>query len=46
MDRKQFNRINRLISLCVAVLASLVYLLTIEPTTSFWKSRAIITAFT
>ena len=36
MDRKQFNRINRLISLCVAVLASLVYLLTIEPTTSFW----------
>ncbi|MBR0224343.1 MAG: DUF2723 domain-containing protein, partial [Bacteroidales bacterium] len=36
MDKKQFNRINRIISLCVAVLASLVYLLTIEPTTSFW----------
>ena len=36
MDRKQFDRINRIISLCVAVLASLVYLLTIEPTTSFW----------
>ena len=36
MDKTQFNRINRIISLCVAVLASLVYLLTIEPTTSFW----------
>ena len=36
MDKKQFNRINRIISACVAVLASLVYLLTIEPTTSFW----------
>ena len=36
MDKKQFNRINRIISLCVAVLASLVYLATIEPTTSFW----------
>ena len=36
MDKKQFNRINRIISLAVAVLASLVYLLTIEPTTSFW----------
>ena len=36
MDKKQFNRINRIISLCIAVLASLVYLLTIEPTTSFW----------
>ena len=36
MDKKQFNRINRIIALCVAVLASLVYLLTLEPTTSFW----------
>ena len=36
MDKKQFNRINRIVSLCVAVLASVVYLLTIEPTTSFW----------
>ena len=36
MDKKQFNRINRIVSLCVAVLSSLVYLLTIEPTTSFW----------
>ncbi len=36
MDKKQFNRINRIISLCVAILASLVYLVTIEPTTSFW----------
>ncbi|MBR1539270.1 MAG: DUF2723 domain-containing protein [Bacteroidales bacterium] len=36
MDKKQFNRINRIISLFVAVLASTVYLLTIEPTTSFW----------
>ena len=36
MDKKQFTRINRIISLCVAVLASAVYLLTIEPTTSFW----------
>ena len=36
MDKRQFNRINRILSLCVAVLASLVYLMTIEPTTSFW----------
>ena len=36
MDKKQFTRINRIIALCVAVLSSLVYLLTIEPTTSFW----------
>ena len=36
MDKKQFNKINRIISACVAVLASLVYLATIEPTTSFW----------
>ena len=36
MDNKSFVRINRIISACVAVLASLVYLLTIEPTTSFW----------
>ena len=36
MDHTQFRKINRIVSLCVAVLASLVYLLTIEPTTSFW----------
>ena len=36
MNQKLFRRINRIISACVAVLASLVYLLTIEPTTSFW----------
>ena len=36
MDKKQFTKINRIISLCVAVAASLVYLATIEPTTSFW----------
>ena len=36
MDTKQFNKINRIIAACVAVLASLVYLATIEPTTSFW----------
>ena len=36
MDNKQFNKLNRVVSICVAVLASLVYLLTIEPTTSFW----------
>ncbi|MBR6423867.1 MAG: DUF2723 domain-containing protein [Bacteroidales bacterium] len=36
MDKKLFRRINRIISAFVAVLASLVYLLTIEPTTSFW----------
>jgi len=36
MDKTQFNKINRIVSICVAVLASLVYLLTIEPTTSFW----------
>ena len=36
MNQKLFRRINRIVSACVAVLASLVYLLTIEPTTSFW----------
>ena len=36
MEQKQFNKINRIISICVAVLASAVYLATIEPTTSFW----------
>ena len=36
MDKKTFNRINGIVSAFVAVLASLVYLLTIEPTTSFW----------
>ena len=36
MERKQFNKINRLISIVVAVLASAVYLVTIEPTASFW----------
>ncbi len=36
MSHTQFRKINRIVSLCVAVLASLVYLLTIEPTTSFW----------
>ena len=36
MDTKQFNKINRILAACVAVLASLVYLATIEPTTSFW----------
>lgn len=36
MDKKQFNRINRIVSLVVLALSSLVYLLTIEPTTSFW----------
>ena len=36
MDTKLFRRTNRIISAVVAVLASLVYLLTIEPTTSFW----------
>ena len=36
MDKKQFTRINRIVSAFVAVAASLVYLATIEPTTSFW----------
>ncbi|MCR5709637.1 MAG: DUF2723 domain-containing protein [Bacteroidales bacterium] len=36
MEQKQFSKINRIISICVAVLASAVYLATIEPTTSFW----------
>ena len=36
MERKQFNKVNRIVSAFVAVLASLVYLATIEPTTSFW----------
>jgi len=36
MDRKLFDKLNRWISLGVAILASLVYLATMEPTTSFW----------
>ena len=36
MDKKQFTKVNRIVSAVVAVLASLVYLATIEPTTSFW----------
>ena len=36
MDKKQFGKINRVVSICVGALATLVYLLTIEPTTSFW----------
>ena len=36
MDKTLFNKINRIVAICVAVLASLVYLATIEPTTSFW----------
>ena len=36
MDRKLFDKVNRWIALCVAVLSSLVYLATLEPTTSFW----------
>ena len=36
MEKKTFTKVNRWISAAVAVLASLVYLATIEPTTSFW----------
>ena len=36
MERKLFDKINRLIAIIIAVLASGVYLATIEPTASFW----------
>ena len=36
MQKKQFDRINRYISIAVLAIASAVYLATIEPTTSFW----------
>ncbi|MBO4536021.1 MAG: DUF2723 domain-containing protein [Bacteroidales bacterium] len=36
MERKVFDKINRLIAIIIAVLASGVYLATIEPTASFW----------
>ena len=36
MDKKQFNRINLIVSLVVLALSAGVYLSTIEPTTSFW----------
>ena len=36
MDIKKFNFWNRIVSLAVLVVAALTYLLTIEPTASFW----------
>ena len=36
MDRQKFKRLNNLVALVVLALSSLVYLLTIEPTASFW----------
>lgn len=36
MDKKQFSKINHIVSLVVLALSAGVYLSTIEPTTSFW----------
>ena len=36
MEKKLFDRINHIISIVVLAFASVVYLATIEPTTSFW----------
>ena len=36
MDKKQFNLISRIVGLTVFVVATLTYVLTLEPTTSFW----------
>lgn len=36
MDKQKFRRLNNLVSLVVLALSSLVYLLTIEPSASFW----------
>ena len=36
MDKKLFTRTNRIISIIVLALSSIVYLSTIEPTASFW----------
>lgn len=36
MDKKQFNLISRIVGLAVFVVATLTYVLTLEPTTSFW----------
>ena len=36
MEQKKFTLINRIVSVIVLVTASITYLLTIEPTVSFW----------
>lgn len=36
MDRKQFKLINNILAIVVLIVASVTYILTIEPTTSFW----------
>ena len=36
MEKKQFKRVNNIVSLVVLLLSSFVYLSTIEPTASFW----------
>ncbi len=36
MEQKRFTLINRIISLAVLLVASITYLMTIEPTASFW----------
>ena len=36
MEKKQFNLISRIVGLIVFVVASITYIATVEPTTSFW----------
>ncbi|MBQ0124588.1 MAG: DUF2723 domain-containing protein [Bacteroidales bacterium] len=36
MEKKKFEKLNRLVAIVVLAISSVVYLATIEPTTSFW----------
>ena len=36
MEKKQFKLINNILSVVVLVIASITYIMTVEPTTSFW----------
>lgn len=36
MDKKLFNFVNRIVAVAILAISSLVYLLTVEPTASFW----------
>ena len=40
---KKYNLLNRIVGWAVFVIAAIVYLLTIEPTTSFWDCGEFIT---